>query len=186
MIYHIPKHKQCQVLWLMFLYSLITQYLNGRKIKSVTAQECNVTKRHLRHSLLRHATTNFILPYMTANLCWSIKQYVLSTMTVHIFALIIQHEKHILTSQFHVVRSNKHYMLWLSVCNVLVIIKHANHISFGPYYVRKQIWPVLLCCMVCSYIVNVTIFGKHTSHERCLLIFSPPFTWNFTQYKRMQ
>jgi len=37
--------------------------------KFVTAQECNLTKRHLCYSLLCHATTNFILPYVTANLC---------------------------------------------------------------------------------------------------------------------
>ena len=108
LMYHIPRHKQCQILWLMFLYSLITQYLNSQKIKFVTAQQRNVTKRHLCHPLLCHATTNFILLYVTANMCWSIKQYILSAMTVHIFALIIHHEKCILTSQFNLLRSSKY------------------------------------------------------------------------------
>ena len=74
MIYHIPRYKQCQILWLMFLHSLIAQYLNGQKIKFITAQECDVTKRCLCYSLLCHSITNFILPYRTANMCWSIKQ----------------------------------------------------------------------------------------------------------------
>jgi hypothetical protein len=145
---------------------------------------CNC--RCLCHSLLCHTTTNFILPYVTANLSWSIKQYILTAMTAYILALISHHEKCILKLTVHLVRSSKYQVLWLSVCNVLFITKHANHISFWPYYVRKELWPILLCYMVCNYIVNVTIFGKHTSHEMCLLIFSTTFTWNFTHYKRMQ